>query len=113
MDGSFRINDGLRAARELLLDISELGLPAGTEFLDMISPRYIADLISWGGIGGQTTESQIHREMASGLSCPIGFQNGTGGNVLIAVDAIKAASQPHHFLGCDQEWPFGDRLDHR
>jgi 3-deoxy-7-phosphoheptulonate synthase len=99
MDGSFRINDGLRAARELLLDINALGLPAGTEFLDVISPQYIADLISWGGIGGQTTESQIHREMASGLSCPIGFQNGTGGNVLIAVDAIKAASQPHHFLG--------------
>jgi 3-deoxy-7-phosphoheptulonate synthase len=98
MDNSFRINDGLRAARELLLNINELGLPAGTEFLDVISPQYIADLISWGAIGARTTESQIHRELASGLSCPVGFKNGTDGNVKIAVDAIKAASQPHHFL---------------
>jgi 3-deoxy-7-phosphoheptulonate synthase len=98
MDGSFRINDGLRAARELLLNINQLGLPAGTEFLDVISPQYIADLISWGAIGARTTESQIHRELASGLSCPVGFKNGTDGNVRIAVDAIKAASQPHHFL---------------
>ena len=98
MDNSFRINDGLRMARELLLQINELGLPAGTEFLDVISPQYIADLISWGAIGARTTESQVHRELASGLSCPVGFKNGTDGNVRIAVDAIKAASQPHHFL---------------
>lgn len=98
MDSSFRINDGLRMARELLRDINELGLPAGTEYLDVISPQYIADLISWGAIGARTTESQVHRELASGLSCPVGFKNGTDGNVKIAVDAIKAASQPHHFL---------------
>tara|TARA_R110001599_G_scaffold171353_1_gene362235 strand:+ start:242294 stop:243361 length:1068 start_codon:yes stop_codon:yes gene_type:complete len=98
MDNSFRINDGLRIARELLLNINQLGLPAGTEFLDVISPQYIADLISWGAIGARTTESQVHRELASGLSCPVGFKNGTDGNVKIAVDAIKAASQPHHFL---------------
>ncbi|MEB0001181.1 3-deoxy-7-phosphoheptulonate synthase, partial [Cryobacterium sp. RTS3] len=81
-----------------LLNINELGLPAGTEYLDVISPQYIADLISWGAIGARTTESQIHRELASGLSCPVGFKNGTDGNVKIAVDAIKAASHPHHFL---------------
>lgn len=98
MDNSFRINEGLRVARELLLNINELGLPAGTEFLDVISPQYYADLISWGAIGARTTESQVHRELASGLSCPVGFKNGTDGNVKIAVDAIKAASQPHHFL---------------
>ncbi|MBC3811979.1 MULTISPECIES: 3-deoxy-7-phosphoheptulonate synthase AroG [Undibacterium] len=98
MDNSFRINDGLRIARELLLNINELGLPAGTEFLDVISPQYIADLISWGAIGARTTESQVHRELASGLSCPVGFKNGTDGNVKIAVDAIKASSQSHHFL---------------
>jgi 3-deoxy-7-phosphoheptulonate synthase len=98
MDNSFRINDGLRIARELLLNINELGLPAGTEYLDVISPQYIADLISWGAIGARTTESQVHRELASGLSCPVGFKNGTDGNIKIAVDAIKAASQPHHFL---------------
>jgi 3-deoxy-7-phosphoheptulonate synthase len=98
LDNSFKINDGLRTARELLVRINELGLPAGTEYLDMISPQYIADLISWGAIGARTTESQVHRELASGLSCPVGFKNGTDGNVKIAVDAIKAASQPHHFL---------------
>lgn len=98
LDNSFKINDGLRIARELLLGINELGLPAGTEYLDMISPQYIADLVSWGAIGARTTESQVHRELASGLSCPVGFKNGTDGNVKIAVDAIKAASQPHHFL---------------
>jgi 3-deoxy-7-phosphoheptulonate synthase len=98
MDNSFKINDGLRTARELLMRINELGVPAGTEYLDMISPQYIADLISWGAIGARTTESQVHRELASGLSCPVGFKNGTDGNVKIAVDAIKAASQPHHFL---------------
>jgi 3-deoxy-7-phosphoheptulonate synthase len=98
LDNSFRINDGLRIARELLMNINELGLPAGTEFLDVISPQYIADLITWGAIGARTTESQVHRELASGLSCPVGFKNGTDGNIRIAVDAIKAASQPHHFL---------------
>ncbi len=98
MDNSFKINDGLRRARELLLEIAEIGLPAGTEYLDMISPQYVADLISWGAIGARTTESQTHRELASGLSCPVGFKNGTDGNVKIAVDAIKAAQHPHHFL---------------
>jgi 3-deoxy-7-phosphoheptulonate synthase len=98
MDGSFRINDGLRIARKLLWDVNELGLPAGTEFLDMITPQYIADLISWGAIGARTTESQVHRELASGLSSPVGFKNGTDGNIRIAVDAIKAAQSPHHFL---------------
>jgi len=98
LDGSFKINQGLRVARSLLLDINNLGLPAGTEFLDMITPQYIADLISWGAIGARTTESQVHRELASGLSCPVGFKNGTDGNIRIAVDAIKAASHPHHFL---------------
>src|SRR5438445_1130038 len=98
LDGSFRINHGLRLARELLLEINELGLPAGCEYLDMITPQYIADLVSWGAIGARTTESQVHRELASGLSCPVGFKNGTDGNVQIAADAIKAAQQPHHFL---------------
>ena len=98
MDGSFRINEGLRIARKLLWDVNELGLPAGTEFLDMITPQYIADLISWGAIGARTTESQVHRELASGLSSPVGFKNGTDGNIRIAVDAIKAAQSPHHFL---------------
>src|SRR5690349_12511863 len=98
MDNSFRINDGLRIARELLLTINEMGLPAGTEYLDVISPQYIADLVSWGAIGARTTESQVHRELASGLSCPVGFKNGTDGNIKIAIDAIKAASQSHHFL---------------
>src|SRR5690606_14872736 len=93
LDGSFNINKGLRTARELLLSINEMGLPAGCEFLDMITPQYIADLVSWGAIGARTTESQVHRELASGLSCPVGFKNGTDGNVRIAVDAIKAASQ--------------------
>ena len=98
MDNSFRINDGLRIARELLLKINEMGLPAGTEYLDVISPQYIADLISWGAIGARTTESQVHRELASGLSCPVGFKNGTDGNVKIAIDAMKAAAHSHHFL---------------
>jgi 3-deoxy-7-phosphoheptulonate synthase len=98
LDGSFEINKGLRMARELLLNINEAGLPAGTEFLDMITPQYFADLIAWGAIGARTTESQTHRELASGLSCPVGFKNGTDGNLRIALDAIKAASQPHHFL---------------
>ena len=103
LDGSFHINDGLRLARGLLLDINELGVPAGCEFLDMITPQYIADLVAWGAIGARTTESQVHRELASGLSCPIGFKNGTDGNVRIAVDAVRAASQPHHFLAVTKQ----------
>src|SRR5512147_152289 len=98
LDGSFRINHGLRVARELLMEINELGLPAGCEYLDMITPQYIADMVSWGAIGARTTESQVHRELASGLSCPVGFKNGTDGNVRIAAEAIRAAQQPHHFL---------------
>ncbi len=98
LDGSFRINDGLRLARKLLWEINEMGLPCGTEFLDTISPQYTADLVAWGAIGARTTESQVHRELASGLSCPVGFKNGTDGNIRIAVDAIKAAASPHHFL---------------
>jgi 3-deoxy-7-phosphoheptulonate synthase len=98
MDGSFNINKGLKTARGLLLEINQMGLPAGCEFLDMITPQYIADLVSWGAIGARTTESQVHRELASGLSCPVGFKNGTDGNVKIAVDAMKSASAPHHFL---------------
>jgi 3-deoxy-7-phosphoheptulonate synthase len=98
LDGSFDIDTGLRLARSLLLDINNLGLPAGCEFLDMTTPQYVADLVAWGAIGARTTESQIHRELASGLSCPVGFKNGTDGNVRIALDAVKSASQPHHFL---------------
>ncbi|MEZ5651213.1 MAG: 3-deoxy-7-phosphoheptulonate synthase [Burkholderiaceae bacterium] len=98
LDQSFNINKGLRLARELLLDVAELGLPVGSEFLDMITPQYIADLVSWGAIGARTTESQVHRELASGLSCAVGFKNGTDGNLRIALDAVKAASHPHHFL---------------
>ena len=98
LDESYRIDEGLRIARQLLIDINRLGLPAGSEVLDVISPQYIGDLISWGAIGARTTESQVHRELASGLSAPIGFKNGTDGNLKIAVDAIQAASRPHHFL---------------
>ncbi|WP_153116800.1 3-deoxy-7-phosphoheptulonate synthase AroG [Rhodocyclus tenuis] len=98
LDGSFRINEGVRLARGLLLEINDMGLPCATEFLDTITPQYTADLISWGAIGARTTESQVHRELASGLSCPVGFKNGTDGNVRIAVDAIRAAQSPHHFL---------------
>jgi len=98
LDGSFAINDGLRIARRLLLDLADQGMPAGCEFLDMITPQYIADLVAWGAIGARTTESQIHRELASGLSCPVGFKNGTDGNVRIAVDALRAAATSHHFL---------------
>jgi len=98
LDGSFQINDGLRSARRLLLELNEAGVPAGCEFLDMITPQYFADLVSWGAIGARTTESQVHRELASGLSCPVGFKNGTDGNVRIAMDAIRAAQAPHHFL---------------
>ncbi|MCW8806850.1 MAG: 3-deoxy-7-phosphoheptulonate synthase [Rhodanobacter sp.] len=103
LDGSFRIDRGLRLARGLLIGINELGVPAGCEFLDMITPQYIADLVAWGAIGARTTESQVHRELASGLSCPIGFKNGTDGNVKIAVDAVQAASQPHHFLAVTKD----------
>ncbi|MGH8580222.1 MAG: 3-deoxy-7-phosphoheptulonate synthase [Gammaproteobacteria bacterium] len=99
LDGSFRINDGLRLARRLLLDLGDMGVPAGTEYLDPITPQYVADLIAWGAIGARTTESQVHRELASGLSCPIGFKNATDGGLQIAVDAIVSASHPHHFLG--------------
>lgn len=98
LDGRFRINRGLRLARGLLADINDSGLPAGCEFLDMTTPQYIADLVAWAAIGARTTESQIHREMASGLSCPVGFKNGTDGNVKIAVDAVRSAAEPHHFL---------------
>ncbi|MBL4682906.1 MAG: 3-deoxy-7-phosphoheptulonate synthase AroG [Pseudomonadales bacterium] len=98
MDNSFKLNDGLKQARKLLVDINEIGLPTAGEFLDMITPQYLADLMSWGAIGARTTESQVHRELASGLSCPVGFKNGTDGNIRIAVDAIGAASSPHHFL---------------
>ena len=99
LDGSFRINEGLRRARELLLEINAMGLPAGTEFLDLLSPQYISDLIAWGAIGARTTESQSHRQLASGLSCPVGFKNGTDGSVRIAVDALRAAAAPHAFMG--------------
>jgi 3-deoxy-7-phosphoheptulonate synthase len=98
LDGSYRINDGLRVARRLLLDLNEMGMPVGCEFLDMITPQYIGDLVSWGAIGARTTESQVHRELASGLSCPVGFKNGTDGNIRIAVEAIRAAQAPHHFM---------------
>jgi len=98
LDNSFHINDGLKLARKLLVNINQLGLPTAGEYLDMITPQYIADLMSWGAIGARTTESQVHRELASGLSCPVGFKNGTNGNIKIAIDAIGAASSPHHFL---------------
>jgi 3-deoxy-7-phosphoheptulonate synthase len=98
LDETFDMNEGIRLARKLLLEINELGVPCGTEFLDLISPQYIADLIAWGAIGARTTESQSHRQLASGLSCPVGFKNGTDGNVRIAVDAIKAANSRHHFI---------------
>ena len=98
LDESFRIDEGLRIARQLLMEIGRLGLPAGSEFLDVISPQYIGDLISWGAIGARTTESQVHRELSSGISAPIGFKNGTDGNIRIATDAIQAAARPHHFL---------------
>ncbi len=98
LDESYRIDEGLRIARQLLIEINRLGVPAGSEFLDVISPQYIGDLISWGAIGARTTESQVHRELASGLSAPIGFKNGTDGNIRIATDAIQAAGRGHHFL---------------
>jgi 3-deoxy-7-phosphoheptulonate synthase len=98
LDGSFLINKGLRLARELLIGINDIGVPAATEYLDLMSPQYVSDLISWGAIGARTAESQVHRELASGLSCAVGFKNGTDGTLRIATDAIRSASQPHHFL---------------
>ncbi|MFD2229566.1 3-deoxy-7-phosphoheptulonate synthase AroG [Alkalimarinus sediminis] len=98
MDNSFKINDGLRIGRKLLLDLNDMGLPTATEYLDMITPQYMADLLSWGAIGARTTESQVHRELASGLSCPVGFKNGTDGTTKVAIDAIGAAAASHHFL---------------
>jgi 3-deoxy-7-phosphoheptulonate synthase len=103
LDGSFEINKGIRIGRKLLLDIVDLEIPTGTEYLDLISPQYIADIISWGAIGARTTESQCHRELSSGLSCPVGFKNGTDGNLQITIDAIKAASGAHHFLSVTKE----------
>jgi len=103
LDGSFRIDRGLRVARHLLCEINELGVPAAVEFLDTTTPQYFADLVAWGAIGARTTESQVHREMASGLSSPVGFKNGTDGNVQIAIDAVKSASAPHHFLAVTKE----------
>ncbi len=103
MDDSFQINEGLRTARNLLLELANRGIPAGTEYLDLISPQYLADLISWGAIGARTTESQCHRELASGLSCPVGFKNGTTGDVQIAIDAIGSASHSHHFLSVTKQ----------
>ncbi|HCC80137.1 MAG TPA: 3-deoxy-7-phosphoheptulonate synthase, partial [Methylophaga sp.] len=103
LDGSFQINDGLHIARKLLLDLAEMGVPAATEYLDLISPQYIADLVSWGAIGARTTESQAHRELASGLSCPVGFKNATDGGLQIAVDACLSASKPHHFMSLTKD----------
>lgn len=103
LDGSFRINEGLRLARSLLSDITSLGLPIGTEFLDPISPQFVADFVSWGAIGARTTESQVHRELASGLSMPVGFKNSTLGDLQVAVDAIKSARSPHHFLSVTKQ----------
>mgnify|MGYP000436340719 CR=1 FL=1 len=103
IDGSFNINHGLHLARQLLLDVADLGIPAGCEFLDTISPQFFADLVSWGAIGARTTESQIHRELASGLSMPVGFKNGTDGSIQIAIDAIGAAAHPHHFLSVTKQ----------
>ncbi len=99
LDGTFAINEGLRLARKLLLDLNRLGMPCGTEFLDLLSPQYISDLIAWGAIGARTTESQTHRQLASGLSCPVGFKNGTDGSIRVAVDALRAAAAPHAFMG--------------
>jgi 3-deoxy-7-phosphoheptulonate synthase len=99
LDGTYKINDGLRLARHLLLDLAEMGVPAGTEFLDMISPQYIAGLVSWGAIGARTTESQVHRQLVSGVSCPVGFKNATSGDIQVAIDAILSASYSHTFLG--------------
>lgn len=103
LDGSFNIERGLHIARKLLLDVNEIGLPCASEFLDIVAPQYLADLVAWGAIGARTTESQLHRELASGLSCPVGFKNGTDGKVKIAVDAVKASAHPHHFLAVTKQ----------
>ncbi len=103
LDESFQLNKGLRLGRQLLLDLNNMGMPAGVEFLDIITPQYVADLVSWGAIGARTTESQVHRELASGLSCPVGFKNGTDGTTQVAVDAIRSAAVPHHFLSLRKE----------
>ena len=103
LNNTFQISKGLHLARQLLLDLADLGMPTGTEYLDLISPQYIADLVAWGAIGARTTESQTHRELASGLSCPVGFKNATDGDIQVAVDAIKSASQPHHFLSVTKQ----------
>ena len=103
LDGTYQINEGLEKARKFLYDVNELGMPAAMEFLDMITPQYTADLVSWGAIGARTTESQVHRELASGLSCPVGFKNGTDGNLKVVIDAINTASSPHHFLSVTKE----------
>jgi len=103
LDGSFAINDGLRLARRLLLDLVELGLPSGSEFLDPITPQFTSDLVTWGAIGARTTESQVHRELASGLSMPVGFKNGTDGSIQIAIDAVRSAAHPHRFLGVTEQ----------
>jgi 3-deoxy-7-phosphoheptulonate synthase len=113
LDGSFRINEGLRRARQLLLEISALGLPAGTEFLDLLSPQYISDLIAWGAIGARTTESQSHRQLASGLSCPVGFKNGTDGGVQVAADARAGGGRAACLHGHDQDGRGGDLRDPR
>ena len=103
LDNSFHINQGLEKARKLLIDLADMGLPTATEFLDLISPQYVADLVSWGAIGARTTESQVHRELASGISCPVGFKNGTDGTLQIAIDAIGSSSKPHHFLSVTKQ----------
>jgi 3-deoxy-7-phosphoheptulonate synthase len=103
LDGSFKINDGLRLARRFLLDVVELGVPAGSEFLDPITPQFIADLVSWGAIGARTSESQVHRELSSGLSMPVGFKNGTDGTIQVAIDAIRSSAHPHHFLSVTKQ----------
>ena len=103
LDESFNINQGLRMARKLLLELNEYGIPAGTEYLDLTTPQYFADIISWGAIGARTTESQVHRELASGLSCPVGFKNATDGTTKVAIDAVRAAARPHHFLSLRKE----------
>ncbi len=103
LNNTFQINKGLHLARQLLADLADMGLPTGTEYLDLISPQYIADLVSWGAIGARTTESQTHRELASGLSCPVGFKNATDGDIQVAIDAIKSASRPHHFLSVTKQ----------
>src|SRR5216117_2898466 len=103
LDGSFAINEGLRLARRLLVDLTALGVPAGTEFLDPITPQFLADLVSWGAIGARTSESQVHRELASGLSMPVGFKNATDGNLQVAIDAVRSSMHPHHFLSVTKQ----------